>query len=138
MRFDAMRMAELSLQGYGCSQILLILSLEAQRKTNPDLVRAISGLHSGLFSGKLCGALSGGACILALQGGRAEPSQVEDPRLPFLVQQLVEWFELEFGEHGIDCADLVGDDPRKRLSVCPKLVLAVAEKVSALLESEDP
>ena len=138
MSDDTTRMAELSMQGYGCSQILMLLALEAEGKSNPDLIRAISGLHAGLASGKLCGALSGGACVLALKGGRAAPNEAEDPRLPFRIQQLVEWFEAEYGSRygGIDCDDIVGVDPRNKLSRCPKIVLAVAEKVRALLSSE--
>lgn len=140
MNDETMRMAELSLQGFGCSQIILILALEAEGKKSPELVRAISGLHSGLASGKLCGALSGGACALALRRGRAEPGEAEDPRLPLLVQQLVEWFEREYGERagGIDCDDLVGTDPRDRVTKCPKIVLAVSRKVSELLSAEGP
>ena len=59
------RMLELSGQGFYCAQILLILALEAEGKENPDLVRAMSGLNGGLgFSGNVCGALTGGCCLL--------------------------------------------------------------------------
>jgi C_GCAxxG_C_C family probable redox protein len=140
MNEESMRMAELSLQGFGCSQILIILALEAEGKTSPELVRAISGLHGGLASGKLCGALSGGACALALRRGRADPREAEDPRLPLLVQQLVEWFEHEYGERagGIDCDAILAGDPRNKRSVCPRLIGAVSEKVKALLAAETP
>ena len=51
------RMQELKQQGFYCSQILVMLGLEAQGKQNPDLVRAMQELAGGLgFSGDTCGA----------------------------------------------------------------------------------
>jgi C_GCAxxG_C_C family probable redox protein len=110
MSDESLRMMELSLEGFGCSQITMILGLEAQGKTNPDLVRAVSGLHGGLgFSGKLCGALSGGCCLLAMYAGRGTPEETEDSRLPQMIRELVEWFENEYKPRfgGIDCAEIL-------------------------------
>jgi hypothetical protein len=139
MTDPTVRMAELSMQGFGCSQILMILALEAEGKRDPDLVRAVSALQGGLaFSGKLCGALSGGACALALHGGRGSPEEVEDPRVASRIRRLVAWFEAEYGERdgGIDCATLLGGDPGRQLTRCPGIVLAVAEQVRALLADD--
>ena len=59
------RMLELSGQGFYCAQILMILALESEEKEDPDLIRAMSGLNGGLgFSGRVCGALTGGCCFL--------------------------------------------------------------------------
>lgn len=72
MSDEIARMGQLHLQGFHCSQIMLILGLERQGKTNPDLVRAMTGLAGGLgFGGKNCGALTGAACLLGLYAGRA-------------------------------------------------------------------
>ena len=78
MSDESLRMMELSMEGFGCSQIILILGLEAQGKSNPDLVRAISGLHGGLGfpeTVKLCGA----CCLLALYAGRGTPEETRTP-----------------------------------------------------------
>jgi len=133
---DELRSMELALQGFGCSQILVLLALEGEGKENPGLVRAVSGLHGGLgFTGKLCGALSGGCCALALRLGRGSPEESEDPLLNASIRCLVEWFEEEFGARygGIDCAAILAGDPRNRLSRCPAIVNAVHQKVQELL-----
>jgi len=41
------RMMQLAGKGYYCSKIRIILGLEAEGKTNPDLVRAMDGLNGG-------------------------------------------------------------------------------------------
>jgi hypothetical protein len=113
------------LEGFGCSQITLILGLEAQGKSNPDLLRAISGLYGGLgFSGKLCGALSGCCCLLALYAGRGTSEEIEDSRLPQMIQSLVEWFEQEYKSQygGIDRSVILQGDARNQISRCPVIV----------------
>jgi len=140
MSDDRMRMVELSLQGFGCAQVLALLALEAMGKENPELVRAVSGLHGGAFSGKLCGALTGGCCVLALHAGRGTLEESQGDRLVPMIQELVEGFEEEYAPRfgGIDCASIVGNDPRNRVARCPELVAAVHEKVQELLKSERP
>jgi hypothetical protein len=138
MRADQVRGMELALQGFDCSQILLLLALEQEGRSSPELVRAISGLHGGLgFTGKLCGALSGGCCALALRLGRGTPEETEDPGLDAAIRCLVEWFEAEVGTRhgGIDCSAILAGDPRNRLSRCPGIVASVHEKVQQLLDS---
>ena len=139
MNDDTRRMAELTMSGYGCSQILLILALESEGRSDPDLVRAVSGLHGGVGqTGKLCGALTGGACALGLRLGRAEPREQENARLTPLVEMLAGWFEAEQGARfgGVDCAAIAGTDPRLRMQRCPGIVLAVHRKVQELLALE--
>ena len=54
------RMMRLKAQGFCCAQMLLVLALEAQGKTNADLVRSVGGLCFGINgNGEVCGALSG-------------------------------------------------------------------------------
>lgn len=141
MDAEAMRMMELTLQGFGCSQVLVLLALEEAGEQNPALVRAVSGLHGGLgFSGKVCGALGGGCCVLALRGGRGGPQEAEDPQLMPMIRSLVEWFEAEYGPRygGIDCGQIVGGDLAKRLSRCTEIVSAVHAKAQELLGSGQP
>lgn len=132
------RLMELALHGFGCSQVLVLEALEARGETSPELVRAVSGLHGGLgFSGKICGALTGGCCALGLYAGKGAAGEVEDARLSLMVNDLVDWFEGEYGPRhgGIDCANILQDDPRNRLARCPEIVMAVSEQIAEILRA---
>ncbi len=123
-------------QGFYCSQMILLQGLEMTGKTNPDLIRAMHGLAGGLgSSGELCGALTGGASLLGLYAGKGEPGQPEDPRLDFMVQDLVNWFKTEYGEPfgGIRCAEILAGDSRNQTVRCPLMVIGVLQKVKDLL-----
>lgn len=121
------RMLQLSAGGYCCSQIILILALEAQGRSNTDLVRAASGLCHGMGSANgPCGALLGGFCLLALHGGRGEDVEEEDPGLALMIEELAEWFQESFGSRhgGITCSAILGEDATRRpdMSRCGNLV----------------
>ena len=97
MTDELIRMMELSQQGFYCSQIMIIMALEAQGKSNPDLVRAMSGLLGGIgFCGKTCGTLTGGACLIGLYAGKGTVEEQPDSRLYLMMSELVEWFEKEY------------------------------------------
>jgi C_GCAxxG_C_C family probable redox protein len=133
------RMAKLREQKFHCSQILLILGLERQGKSNPDLVRAMTGLANGLGdSGKICGVLTGAACLLGLYAGRGEPEEQENHRLNVMIQELVVWFEERFGNSygGIECQNILNDDPWNRIIRCPNLVTETYLKTIGILEAE--
>lgn len=137
---ELLRMLQLAGQGFHCSQVLLSLGLEAQGKTNPDLIRAMAGLAGGVgFCGDTCGALTGGACLLALYAGRGTPQEEENPRLNLMVSELVEWFTEEFSQcyGGIQCREILADDPTNQLKRCPDLVSRTYEKVKAILLEND-
>ena len=124
---EADRMAQLHMQGFHCAQILLMMGMEHLGRENPELVRAMDGLSGagGLnFPGKNCGALTGGACLLALFAGRGKDEETGHHSLPQMVQQLADWFEAGFGAEygGIDCETILQNDPWNRLTRCPKLV----------------
>ena len=64
------RIIELSSMGYHCSQMVMIMTLEAIGEENPQLVKALGGLGGGIgYCGDTCGCLTGGAC--AIEIGRA-------------------------------------------------------------------
>lgn len=133
---DFIRMLELHQQGFHCSQILLALGLEKRGRTNPDLIRAMTGLAGGLgFTGKLCGALSGGACLLALYAGRGSVEERGDAKLDLMISELVDWFEAQYGGRygGIDCDDILEDNPLNRPQRCPQIVRETYAKVVELL-----
>ena len=134
------RMLELYRQGFNCSQILLLLGLEDRGESNPDLIRAMTGLGGGLgFSGKTCGALIGGVCLLGLYAGRGTPEEIEHDRFLLMVEELVQWFENETGPvyGGINCAEILGDElANKTVSLkCGNLVGGTFTKVKEILVS---
>ncbi len=123
-------------QGFYCSQMILLQGLEMTGKSNPDLVRAMHGLAGGLgFSGELCGALTGGASLLGLYAGKGTPEQPEDPRLDFMIQDLVKWFKAEYGEQfgGLRCETILAGDSQNKAVRCPLMVVGVLQKVKELL-----
>ena len=136
MNEATLRMITLAGQGFYCSQILLSMGLEAQGKSNPDLIRSMAGLAGGLgFTGDTCGALTGGACLLGLYAGKGLPEEQEDEKLNLMISELVGWFSEEFEKlyGGIRCETILGDDPRNRSSRCPNLVFQTYQKANALL-----
>ena len=140
MTDEFMRMMELSQQGFYCSQIMIIMALEAQGKSNPDLVRAMSGLLGGIgFCGKTCGTLTGGVCLIGLYAGKGTVEEQPDSRLYLMMSELVEWFEKEYtaAYGGINCSDILQDDPRNRLSRCPQMVIATVGKVKEILAANN-
>ncbi|WMJ84012.1 DVU_1555 family C-GCAxxG-C-C protein [Oscillospiraceae bacterium LTW-04] len=133
------KILELSQQGFYCAQILAILALEADGKENPDLIRAMSGLNGGIgFSGKTCGALTGGACVLSYFTGKGEADELEAPESRAMIQEYINWFETEFGEEhgGTGCDEILECNPANRLERCPGIVGAAFEKVVELLSEK--
>lgn len=137
MNESAFRMFDLAQQGFTCGQVLMLLGLEAQGKTNPDLVRAMSGLAGGLgFSGKTCGALIGGVCLLGLYAGRGKAEEKEHDRFELMVNELVEWFG-EYMQGNYVCAQILGDElESKQVSIkCGNIVAATYDKIQEILEA---
>lgn len=130
------RIVELKQQGFYCSQIILLMGMDLLGKNNPDLVRSMNGLTHGLgYSGEICGALTGGACLLGLYAGKGAPEEPEDPRVDFLVEDLVKWFKAEYIPRygGIRCEEILRDVPRGQIARCPVLVIESFQKVKELL-----
>lgn len=123
-------------QGFYCSQILILMGLDMLGKSNPDLVGAAQGLAGGLgFQGELCGSLTGSACLLGLYAGKKVPGDEEDPRLDFMIEDLVKWFQSTIGEKygGCRCDDILGKQPGNQTTRCPVIVAESFQKVKDLL-----
>jgi C_GCAxxG_C_C family probable redox protein len=130
-------MVERVQQGFHCSEVLLFAGLEARGTKNPDLISSVSALAGGVgFSGELCGALTGGACLLGLYSGRGDENEDSDRRLNTMVSELMDWFTHKYGEQygGIRCSEITEDDPRIQPQRCPKIVSGVLKKVKSLLD----
>ncbi len=129
-------MLEMSQRGYFCSQILLKLALEDEEKEDADLLRAMGGLCGGMgFSGGLCGALTGGACLLGYYLCKGEDDEMEDERANEKINQLVHWFEEEIGSEygGVNCAVILDGNPNNKMLRCPKIVERTYYKAMELL-----
>ncbi len=133
-----MHLLELSSQGYYCAQILLLLALEDKGESNEALVRTMGGLSGGLgFAGKNCGALTGGACLLAYfsegldGGGLSGETQV-------LISEFVRWFEETIGAAygGIDCDNILAGETGGQLTRCAPVVRQVYEHCMQLLSEQ--
>ncbi|MBN1537926.1 MAG: C_GCAxxG_C_C family protein [Anaerolineales bacterium] len=130
------RLKELKQQGFFCSQILLIMGLELQGSTNPELVRTMNGLVGGLgFSGEICGALTGGACLMGLYAGKGTPEEPYNLCLDSMIQDLVQWFKTEYIPRykGIRCEEILEGNPENRPVRCPILVSETFQKVKEML-----
>lgn len=102
MTVDAFHMFQLATQGFCCSQIMLILGLDEQGRENPDLIKAMHGLCGGIGrSGKTCGALTGGACLIGLNVGKGTPIESGHIKINLMINNLLEWFENSHGS--IEC-----------------------------------
>jgi len=137
MNDDDFRVAELALKGHTCSHILLQIGLDAQGQRNPALMRAMSGLASGMGSGLACGALTAGCCLIGLYAGADGEGGEAHERLPLMLEEYTEWFQEEYGQRhgGIDCAQIMQDDPRLKVERCPGLILAAVKKAREILEA---
>ena len=79
-------------QGYCCSQLLLLLMLQAQDRQNPGVVRAAQGLCHGIGqSDGPCGLLTGGACALALVAGKGADDETAHHMLTPLLNDYATW-----------------------------------------------
>lgn len=133
---------ELRRQGFRCSQIILAMGLEARGKNNPDAVRTMTGLCGGIgFSGKICGCLTGGVCLLGLFAGKGAPEETEHEKFFLMVEELLQWFEKDVAESygGINCVDIIGEDLANRTPnpACGQIIANTLIKVKEILSENN-
>lgn len=133
------RMIQLADSKYNCSQILMILALSQAGEDKADLVRAMAGLGNGCgFFYETCGIMTGAASVLAWYGGKGSVDETESEKLPFMLQDLGDWFRQQtaVNDKGTRCKDIVGDavgtDTGKL--ICGGLILNTHTKVNEILE----
>jgi len=141
-----MWLLELGAKGYSCAQMLVIGALRLMGRENPDLVRAVAGLAQGVGCGELCGALSGGACLLSLYTGKGRDSEMPHDKGTLLVSELTDWFANELCQgNGVACVAIINrilesvedcepSDKRRICEIhCINMVAKVWEKCLELL-----
>ena len=87
------------------------------------------------MSGEVCGALSGGACLISLYGGKGGADEEMDEQLPVMLTELSEWFRegMAATYGGMRCDDILAAHPDKR--ACGPIVAATYAKALEILES---
>lgn len=138
-----MMVLELGGKGYSCGQIILAGALRYLDRENADLLRAASGLAQGMgCGGGICGALSGGLCLLGLYLGKGADAEQADPLCLPLMEELNDWFAGAAGAGGeITCDAILGlDAPDQSCAAramdparCGALVAAVFDRVISML-----
>lgn len=116
----------MSARGYCCSQIMVALGYDALEDENTELFDAMHGLCKGLYSGLVCGTLTGGACLLSMVDSNAAIQ---------LIPRLVEWFEMTYTDAygGIACAQILDDNLINKYERCPKIMEQTFDKCRELL-----
>ncbi len=129
------RLMKLKAKGFCCAQILLILALEEQGKSNADLVRSMGGLCFGIHgNGEVCGALTGGACLLSLYAGKGSEEEEAYDRYGAMAADLTDWFQAAAGVYGgTRCDDILEKSPN--FSMCGQIVTDAYEKCMEILSS---
>ncbi|MDR1044184.1 MAG: C-GCAxxG-C-C family protein [Candidatus Adiutrix sp.] len=87
-----MMVMELAGQGYSCAQIVVIGGLRLMGRENPDLVRAMGALASGASCGDICGALTGGLCLIALHTAKGLDDERPVLGAGMMSGALIKWF----------------------------------------------
>ena len=131
------RILELSRYGYACGQILAILLLDTIGEEKPKLVQAMQGLNGGIGgSGGICGCMAAGCCILSWFTGKPDAASYDSPHHKGAMGQFTQWFteEMELEYQSIDCRDIVGNNPAKKVQYCPQIIAATYEKCLEILE----
>ena len=112
------------------------LASAQQGKTDADLVRAVQALCFGIaLSGDICGALSGGACLISVCTGKGSEAEETDERFPLMMSELTDWFTRTIGGEygGIRCDDILARHPDK--SACGSIVQRVYSKAVEILDT---
>jgi hypothetical protein len=117
------------LKGHCCSEQIMNMCLEDMGRdpeASRDLVKAMGafcgGLHEGLACGTLCAALA------VLWVAEEDPFKAHDELGP----EMMAWFKDRFGSW--DCADLLGGDDTRRMTLCPVIVEDTYLKLRDMLE----
>jgi len=114
--------------------------LDTEEKDDPDLIRTVGALNDGLRgTGQVCGALTGGMCVLSYYAGQGTAEEMADPDYDNLAQELYDWFKQLIAERyaGISCPDILEGDQANKLARCPGLVEETFGKAVQLLEEHD-
>jgi hypothetical protein len=132
---------EMAAKGYSCAQIVMLLGLRVMGRENPDLTRAMAGLAMGAGCGDLCGALTGGLCLLSVHAAKGLDDESPSPMARTLMGALIKWFKFDElkGEVKPDCLRIFEkngqtyDSNASPTESCADLVIHTWRKALSLL-----
>ena len=122
-------------RGYCCSQVMVMLALEAQGRENPELVRAMFGLCRGLAStGGTCGILTGGCLVLGLYAGRGREEELAHERQDLIITEFVDWFrERATNDYGDITCQAILSEGKPDASRCGGLMADAWDQILTIL-----
>lgn len=125
-----MQAMELGGKGYSCAQIVLFTGLRYMGRENPDLIRAASALaQGGGCSGELCGALSGGLCLLGLYLGKGQDSEQASADEIIIYADLIEWFRERHSVENMITCDAIMSVKNGACQMNPGICIAMVSDV---------
>ena len=116
-------MDALQAEGLCCSQIIMQMALYKRNSENEEMMDALAAFSGGLKTGHNCGALIGGALVLAMADKRL--SKITIP-------EFIRWFEEIYGH--VDCVKIGGENGEKRAEICPEMIQNSYFKALEILE----
>ena len=120
------RIADLSAEGFCCSEIVMKIMLPDALRTDSLLLNAMSGLCYGMQNQYACGVLAAAACALSCLEDSKEKRN-------YLVKSLGSWFKDKFGS--TECKELSPDGAGR--SVCAGLIEETIYECFDLLEENE-
>ena len=135
----AFKLMQWDAQGFCCSQIMMMLTLEDMGEDNPPLIRAMAGLCEGVADNNgLCGVASGAACVLALYAGKGNAQEETLECFPLLLSGFMEWFTANSRSWGgIRCEEIVAYHGGQDKEACGNIMLRARSKILELLAEYD-
>ncbi len=136
-----LKMMDMSVKGYNCSQIMMGIALSQIKQENADLIRSMAGLGNGCgFFNETCGILTSAASILSLYAGKGDDLEKESDKLLPMLQDLGDWFQNETMEKGgTKCKEIVGDSvgtPEGK-NICGDILFKTYKKTDSILMAYD-
>ena len=83
-------------------------------------------------------SMTGGACMLSYFTGKSGDLEVESAEHKPALGEFTRWFQDEMTADygGINCEDIIGTNPAKRVEYCPQIIAASYSKIMEILEEK--
>ena len=106
------RIFDYKLKGYCCSQMIAAMILEDLDRENEDLIVSMGGFCNGMESEETCGTLISSVAMLYMVDTKAASQRLR--------AEFMDWFYDAY--ESFNCRDIVHDDPRLKMEICPEMI----------------
>ena len=81
--------------------------------------------------------MTAGCCLISYFTGKSAPTEYESPHHKEALGEFTGWFteEMELEHSSVECRDITGGKPAKRLEYCPEIIASTYEKCMEILEN---